>query len=73
MKPIDLNVGDVFYECASGINFKMIVRTKPEFDNGKWSWTAIGSDGNIIDYLITEGFEHYGPKIYSQPQYVEIV
>lgn len=75
VKPENLNVGDIFYECYNGMNVKLKVIRKPEFItsvvNGKrkWSWVAITLDGEVIDYSITEGLEHYGPKIYSIPMY----
>lgn len=72
MKPEDLDVGDTFYECYMGMNVEMIVETKPSFEDNQWRWTAKNQEGNIQDYLITKGYEHYGPKIYSQPQYVKI-
>lgn len=71
MNPGELNIGDTFYECYSGINIKMVVETQPLFEDGKWKWTAKDHQGNIQDYLIAKGYEHYGPKIYSQPAYEE--
>lgn len=74
MKITDLNVlevGTVFYECEYGMNMKMIVTTKPKFEDGKWFWKAKNSAGYEIDYLITEGYEHYGPSIYTEPAYVK--
>jgi hypothetical protein len=72
--PRDLKMNDIFYECEYGKNMKMIVTEKPaliEGDRNKWAWKAMCSNGYIYDYLITEGLEHYGPKIYSVPEYYE--
>lgn len=66
--------GDVFYECEYGRNYEFIVVTEPKCDNNKWTWTAKNTKTDqIVEYLITEGYEHYGPRIYSQPQYVKMV
>jgi len=78
MKPSELNVGDVFYECQSGLNIKCEVITKPVegINLGKkyWSWVSKNVfTEELIDYGLTEGFEYYGPRIYNEPQYISIV
>jgi hypothetical protein len=76
--PDDLNVGDIFYECQSGYNIKCKVLTRPEWVEqefaGKtrkyWTWFAENVfSGEKITYGLTEGLEHYGPRLYSEPQY----
>jgi len=79
VKPSELNVGDVFYECQSGYNIKCKVLTRPEFTEeltfGKlrrhWKWFAENAcNSEKIAYGFTEGLEHYGPRLYSEPQYM---
>ena len=67
--PTIMQVGTVFYECEYGMNLKMKVTTKPVFENNQWKWKAEDHMGNEVDYLLTKGFEHYGPRIYSEPAY----
>lgn len=70
VKPVDLKVGDVFYECSAGMNLRMVV-IKPVIHSGdQWKWVAEDESGEPCSYLITDGYEHYGPKIYTEPQYV---
>lgn len=69
---IDLNnlqMGDVFYECEKGTNMKMTVVTPVVFENNQWKWQAKSEQYEFIDYLVTKGYEYYGPKIYSRPMY----
>lgn len=70
LHPKDLNVGDVFYECASGTNLQMTVVKEVAHESGQWRWVAEDKTGERFNYLITDGYEHYGPKIYTEPQYV---
>lgn len=72
LHPKDMNVGDMFYECDLGYNFEMVVAEKPIKIENKWEWTATNRQGKIVEYLVTEGFEHYGPNIYKYPQYFSI-
>lgn len=67
-----LAVGDVFYECEYGVQATIKVTEKPyRTDEGQWKWKGEiieTTDNNIMmlgecDYLITEGYEHYGPRI----------
>jgi hypothetical protein len=67
--PMELKLNDVFFECQYGINLQMKVIKDPTFDGDRWQWRAVDSDGNEVDYLITKGLEHYGPRIYWQPAY----
>lgn len=72
MKPKDLDVGMRFVEhdsfCGS---VTCEVTEKPVEGEGHegrstWKWKAKNVEtGREIDYMITEGFEHYGPHIYS--------
>ncbi|AUE22607.1 hypothetical protein Ah1_00066 [Aeromonas phage Ah1] len=65
-----LEVGTPFVECCGFSVFRFVCKTKPvRSETGQWSW--IGTyvhdelrEGQECEFLITEGFEHYGPKIY---------
>lgn len=77
LKATDLEVGMVYYECSSGMNLQgTVVSPVVEsaiFTMGKerkqWCWVAERKNGTKFDCAITEGFEHYGPRIYREPQY----
>jgi hypothetical protein len=69
LHPTDLNVGDVFYEFAYGENLEMTVVEEVTHENGQYRWIAEDKNGERFNYLITDGYEHYGPKIYSMPAY----
>lgn len=81
IKPQSIKPGDLFYECASGMNIEAVavspvVESKSNFDKDRkqWSWTARNTQtGDLINYLQTEGLEHYGPRLYSSPQYVRLM
>lgn len=70
-----LKVGDVFYECEAGINIEARVTEAPVEsigfeDRKQWRWKAVNTqNGKEIDYLLTEGLSHYGPRLYRSPQY----
>lgn len=72
----NLKVGDVFYECEMGRNIEARVTEAPVEGKGiegrtTWSWKAVNTqNGKEIDYLITEGYSHYGPRLYTDPEYV---
>ena len=74
----DVNVGDILYECQSGYNIKFEVMTRPEwttettFGKERRHWNFFGKNvysKEIIQYGLTEGLEHYGPRLYNDPQY----
>ena len=71
-----MKVGDIFYECEMGMNIECRVMTNPQevanFDGKRvWEWQAENTKTKeTIQYRLTEGLSHYGPKIYSKPQYV---
>lgn len=66
-----LEIGDIIYECEYGLTIKSMVITVPERSReGQWTWKAERCDNkNIIDYLVTEGFSHYAPKLYFYEAY----
>jgi hypothetical protein len=68
--------GDIFYECEMGMNIRARVLTAPTVTgdevNGKriLRWEAENTETREpISYMLTEGLDHYGPRIYDQPQY----
>lgn len=75
-----LKVGDIIFECEMGLNLKAKVLSVPvegkhEDDKTRRTlkWDAINTENNDpIVYFVTEGFMHYGPRLYTEPQYVYI-
>lgn len=72
LKPQDLNVGDLFVEHDSFAGSVTCRVTEKPLKKGtamardQWEWKAVNVDTGVeIEYLLTEGFEHYGPRIYS--------
>jgi hypothetical protein len=70
-----LKVGDVIYECEAGMNIEARVTEAPTetgYVDGRkqWQWKAVNTQcGEEINYLLTEGLSHYGPRLYRNPQY----
>ncbi len=85
IKPCDLQVGDVYYECESGFNIEATVITPVSTEITKdciiegdkprkqWRWTSKDDSGREFNCLVTEGLEHYCGKLYSRPQYISRV
>ncbi|MDX1532584.1 MAG: hypothetical protein R3230_00035 [Nitrosopumilaceae archaeon] len=64
----NLSVGDELYESGYGQYAKVIVKTKPIVQNEKV--TFVGEfDGQETQYMMTKGFEHYGPNLSYQKEY----
>ena len=81
LSPADFTVGDTIYECQSGLNIKVEVTSRPEYvletsfgtERKYWTWSGKNVySGEAIAYALTEGLEHYGPRLYSEPQYVTV-
>ena len=70
--PTTLKVGDVFYECAYGNCVKFTVTRDAIVENDQIKWKASSENITETDFLITKGYEHYGPKIYSSPAYITV-
>lgn len=74
----DFNIGDIFYECEMGMNIEAKVTSIPELEvdgDGRksWSWMAENTqNGDEISYRLTEGLSHYGPRLYTKPQYIHV-
>ncbi len=64
-----LEVDDTLFECQSGYNLMATILTAPVREGDRLTWTAESKDGAVINYLITDGNEHYGPRLYWEPQY----
>lgn len=65
-----LQVDDEFYEEGYGetIHLRVVEPTIVTVDNDttQYTWVAVDVDtGREIDYLITKGYEHYGPNIFQ--------
>lgn len=75
----NLAVGDIFYECEMFANIEAEVIEAPVSADGfegrkQWRWKARNTqNGEVIDYLLTEGLSHYGPRLYREPQYARFV
>lgn len=76
----NFKIGDILYECQSGLNIEFRITSKPAseevdvFDKKKlqWSWSAVNNvTEEVIDYLVTEDISSmYGTRIYDTPEYV---
>jgi hypothetical protein len=77
----DIEIGDTHFECEYGCYIECAVITKPvrtestSERDGKvsvqWTWKSKNKlNDKIIDYLITEGFQHYGPNLYNEQVYM---
>lgn len=69
-----LKIGDVFYESSYGSELEATVTeavttTVDKDSRTQYRWKAETSAGHEISYLITEGYEHYGPRITLTPMY----
>lgn len=68
---VGLKKGEEFVEVGYGDIVAMVVETEPTVEqNGehvqvKWEAKEHVS-GRDVNYLMTEGLEHYGPKIYRK-------
>lgn len=78
MKPSKMKPGTLFYECQSGINIEAVcieapIQSAGHEDRPHWTWPARNTQtGELISYGLTEGLEHYGPRLYGEPQYCSI-
>lgn len=67
----NLKLDDIIYEYEYGYTIKARVVIAPVVADDGYEgrrtvrWTAFNDDTNVsIEYLCTEGLEHYGPKVY---------
>lgn len=71
----ELKIGDVFYEecppfygvliCTSDV----IKTFHDDLGKNQFTWQAVDHTGKVVDFLITEGLEHYGPKVTKELTY----
>lgn len=67
----ELRVGDTFVESEYGLSISCKVLTNPKLGKGidgrkTLKWTAQDEEtGGAIEYMVTDGFLHYGPHLYS--------
>lgn len=59
-----LKVGDRLLETELGVSIYSIVISLPQSNGPQWTWSAAAMSGGTIDYMITGGYEHYGPHVY---------
>jgi hypothetical protein len=74
----NMHVGEVFYECQSGVNIVAMCITRPvvtsEADRRVVQFQARNLvSHDEIGYMVTEGLMHYGPRLYTRPEYVHVV
>ena len=67
----NIKVGDIHYEYEGSVYAKVEVITLPESDGrGGWRWMANNmKTGEEVHYFVTEGWGHYGPKLYDHEAY----
>ena len=70
--PSKIHKGDLLWECSQYGSIQIEILTEPEHEVDKWTWKAKTPGSNLMDYLITDGLEHYGPKIYAGPVYLPV-
>lgn len=64
-----LKIGDRVCEAEYGAVIHCEVKSIPVCSKNEhgtqWSWVMTDEDtGHDVDYLVTEGLMHYGPKLY---------
>lgn len=65
----DIKKGDIFYECEYGENVQFIATSDPYREDGGWTIKGRGVNGEF-DFYVRDGYSHYGPKLYWQPEYI---
>ncbi len=66
----DIKVGDTHYEFEYNMCIKSEVISLPTRDeDGLWEWQSKRSNGQIINYAVSEGHSHYGPNLYDYEAY----
>ena len=66
---------DVVYECEHGENVKFIALEDVHQKEGDLEWWEFKarrvSTGEVVVMGVREGFDHYGPKLYKEPEYAD--
>jgi hypothetical protein len=66
----DIEIGDIHYEYGYSSYIECEVLTKPELIDGAFHWNSKNVlTGEIINYIITPVFSHYGPNLYDYEEY----
>lgn len=66
----EIKVGDIHYEYEYGIGIELeVVEAPTRDDKGVWTWVSKRKNGELINYLVTEGLTHYGPNLYDYKAY----
>lgn len=74
----EMAVGDVFYESQFRMSVKLTMATLPvssfseSLQEKQWKWDATREDGSVVNYLITERHQHYGPHLSLYPAYINM-
>lgn len=73
---LGFKAGERYCESCQYGNIWFTVKTDAvETDDGQHKqvrFVGVTDDGREIEYLITKGFEHYGPQIYDEPAYLSL-
>ena len=65
----DVKMDQIVYECQYGQNIKMRIVHDPIFVDGVYETMGKTDKGGIIELRQSPGMEHYGPRLYNEPQY----
>lgn len=68
----DIKKGDVLWESSSYGNLQFEVLNDPVHNVDRWEWQARTAQRGTVDYVIVDGYEHYGPRIYRNPVYMGV-
>lgn len=73
---LGFKAGERYCESCQYGNIWFTVKTDAvETDDGEYKkvrFVGVTDDGKEIEYLVTKGFEHYGPQIYDEPAYLSL-
>ena len=75
----NMSKGQSFYECGYGQCIEGVLLEEPTshevviggVERIQWRCKA-DYKGRTIDLTVTEGLEHYGPKLHETPAYVRV-
>ena len=68
-KCVILKKGDLVYENASQQSVLFSVMNDPVTKDNKVIFVGECCNGEV-DFLLTKGYEHYGPKLSFEPEYL---
>jgi hypothetical protein len=74
-----LKKGDVFFENVYGKSVRftaltdatknVVVSAFTDEEMVQWTFKGITDDQYVQEFVVTEGLEHYGPTLHSEPAY----